>query len=115
MKNMRSAQKKRSSSGVFGESSDNMNFCDTDSYSESSCDDMDNEGRTSNDADAKECFEDLKSIVVNSGNRSEIENKLKFSRKFRKDLLTVTETDLLECFPYFFADPKLVKFTVDHL
>lgn len=69
MKNRRSANKKRSSSGAFGESPNDTNFRDTDSDSQFSGDDMNAEGTTSIDADARECFEDLKSMVVNNGNQ----------------------------------------------
>lgn len=106
MKNQRTAEKK-SFSNALGESTDNS------SYSESSEDEMNFDGTSSDDTDAKECFEDLKCIVVNDGNRPEIKNKLRRSREFRHNLLTIKETDLLECFPYFFADPKLVTLTFD--
>lgn len=56
----------------------------------------------------KDCFENLKYILVDEKNRLEIERKLQFSRAYRNELLKVPETDLLESFPYFFADPKLV-------
>lgn len=107
MKNQRTAEKKRSSSDALGD------FSDSNSYTESSEDEMCSDETSLDNTGAKESFEDLKCMVVNDGNRREIENKLRRSRVFRHNLLTVKETDLLECFPYFFADPKLVTHTFD--
>lgn len=73
----------------------------------------DDDGETSlDDETAKECFEALKYVMVNKQNQLEIETKLRNCREYRKKLLKITETDLLESFPYFFVDPKLVTYAV---
>lgn len=110
MKTQRSAPKKSPSFGAFSDSSDNSY---SESSADSSADEMNSGEISSDDMTAKECFEDLKSMVVNDKTRSEIEQKLKLSREYRNSILAIKETDLLECFPYFFADPKLVIHTID--
>lgn len=98
MKNQSAAAKRKS---VVGDSS-------AESCAESS-DEASGGHETLPDRSAmKDCFEDLKYILVVEKNRLEIERKLQFSRAYRNELLKVPETDLLESFPYFFADPKLV-------
>lgn len=97
MKNNRTAEKKRTSSESSG-----------DSYVESSGDEITDEISTE-DTRAKEMFEELKSMIVSDANRPEIEKYLKRCRQYRSSLLKNKETDLLECFPYFFSNPELVR------
>lgn len=62
-----------------------------------------------NDDLAKNDFEMLKLALVNEGNISEIKLKLKSTIEYRKKLMKIPETDVLECFPYLFIHPQLVN------
>lgn len=62
-----------------------------------------------NDESVKADFEMLKSSLVNNENMSEIERKLKSTIEYRKKLMKIPDTDVLECFPYFFTHPQLVS------
>lgn len=53
--------------------------------------------------------EDLKLKIFSDSNMCEIEGKLKSTFSYRSKMLENKSLDLLETFPYFFTDPKLVK------
>lgn len=61
------------------------------------------------DSDAAKDVDWLKSTVVNEKNMAEIKEKIKLTSTHRKKLLIDMSTDLLELFPYFFTNPKLVS------
>lgn len=102
MKNQAAAAKRKS---VGGNSS-------ADSSGESSDEAFDADETIPDRSAMKDCFDSLKYILVNEKNRLDIERKWQFSRAYRNELLKVPETDLLESFPYFFADPNLVNVIV---
>lgn len=93
----------------FGEYAGSSADSDADSSAESS-NEMNDDEKLPDDGAAKVCFEELKYVLVNEQNRRDIETKLRNCREYRKQLMKIEETDLLESFPYFFADPKLVEF-----
>lgn len=103
LKNVITAEKKRS----FGESVGSTAESSAESSAES-CDEINDDENSTENSTAKECFEDLKYMMVNDQNRRDIETKLMRCREYRSKLLKIKETDMLESFPYFFADPKLV-------
>lgn len=51
----------------------------------------------------------LKSTVVNESNMDLIKSNLKLTSQYRLKMLHDKSIDLLESFPYFFVDPKLVR------
>lgn len=61
---------------------------------------------TSSDAAKDVCW--LKSAAVNDENMTEIMHKIKSTCPYRKKMLDDLSIDLLESFPYFFTNPKLV-------
>lgn len=103
LKNLITSEKKKSFGEFAGSSADSGADSSAESSDEISVDETSPSGST-----AKECFENLKYVMVNSENRLDIEIKLKSCRGYRNELLKIDETDLLESFPYFFADPTLV-------
>lgn len=102
MQNLRTAEKKRSSHGISGETSE-------ESSAESSGDETNTDEISTEDPHAKEVFEELKSMIFSDTNRPKIERNLKSCRQYRNSLLKIKETDLLESFPYFFSNPELVR------
>lgn len=60
------------------------------------------------DDDCAADLEILKTLIVNEENMPQIEEKLFLTMEYRLKLLEIMEVDLLETFPYFFTDPKLV-------
>lgn len=62
---------------------------------------------TRSDAAKDVCW--LKSAAVNKDNMSEIMEKIKSTSSYRREMLGDVSIDLLESFPYFFTNPKLVS------
>lgn len=66
------------------------------------------------EAEMKKVIEDLKQIVVNDNSFDLVCNKLRDCRPFRDQIMSDKNTsddkiNLLENFPYFFTDPRLVS------
>lgn len=61
------------------------------------------------DENAKEDCMFLRTVVVNSSNRAEIEKKLIATSDYRKRLCMDPTNSLLKCFPFFFTHSELVS------
>lgn len=64
------------------------------------------------DDSLKNDFQMLKLALVNKENIADIKNKMKSTMKYRKNLMNIPETDVLECFPYLFTHPELVSIEI---
>lgn len=56
----------------------------------------------------------LKATIVSDETMSVIESKLRSTATYRQKMMETPELDLLETFPYFFTEPKLVKALICH-
>lgn len=69
--------------------------------------------RAENDDELEESCKDnvqiLKNTVVNDSNMDLIKSKLQSTSQYRLKMLEDKSIDLLENFPYFFANPMLVR------
>lgn len=79
------------------------------SSAESEESEPDIDSREENENLCKENVEILKITVVNDNNIALIKSKLEATVQFRRKMLQYKSIDLLENFPYFFVEPKLVR------
>lgn len=69
----------------------------------------DNEIQENYEKNCQENLDILKTTIVNDSNMALIKSKLEATSQYRLKLLQDKSIDLLETFPYFFVDPKLVS------
>lgn len=62
------------------------------------------------DEQAKSDMDSLKRMMIRNCNIAEAVDKLNSTRKYRKELMKKTETDLRKNFPFFLSNPNLVGF-----
>lgn len=77
------------------------------------CSDSDDDDHEDNavaildETDLKDLIEKMKAIRVSDESMDEIKRNLRITRQYRQNLMSVMEVELIEAFPYFFADADL--------